>query len=333
MGIIKAGISAIRGAAADQWKEAFRAGEMGGELLMARGQKMTANSGSSDVITDGSVILVGEGECAIAVEGGKVIGIYDQPGENIFRSHESKGIFGGGLRAFAKDVGRRISFGGDVAVRQRIYYINTRELAGGTIRADGVPLRYRDPGKGIDMDGGVSCYGSYTFRITDPKLFYREAIRSEDGRSRRALLQQMDSEVLTALQPALAQLAKDGLHPNELLMSTEKLCEQLRQVMSDKWSGLRGIEVFSLALESVILLDKKQLNEMQQSSFYRDPKLAAGRMIDAASNALNLAADKAAVSALASAIMGKTDGWRCKCGAENTGKFCTECGAANHEQK
>lgn len=71
----------MRGAAADQWKEAFCAGEMGSDLLMARAKKLTgqnsANDGIGEVITDGSTIIVGEGECAIATEGGKVIGIYD----------------------------------------------------------------------------------------------------------------------------------------------------------------------------------------------------------------------------------------------------------------
>ena len=116
MGIIKATVTAVRGAASDQWKEAFCAGEMGNDLLMARAKKLTgqnsSNNGMGEVITDGSTILVGEGECAIATEGGKVIGIYDEPGEQIFRSQQSRGIFGGGLGAFMKDVGRRISFGG-----------------------------------------------------------------------------------------------------------------------------------------------------------------------------------------------------------------------------
>ena len=180
MGILKAGMSAIRGAAADQWKEAFIATEMGSDLLISRANRMTgqrsANQGSSEIITDGSIIIVGEGECAIATEGGKIISVYDRPGEHIFHSEQSSGIFSGKLSSFFKDVGQRISFGGDVTISQRLYYINTKELTGGTIRAEGIPLRYKDPTTGLDMDGGVSCFGSYTFRIVRPELFYRAAI-------------------------------------------------------------------------------------------------------------------------------------------------------------
>ena len=70
MGIIKATAIAIRGATADQWKEAFYAGEMGSNLLMARAKKLSgqnsANEGSGEVIMDGSTIIVGKGECTVA---------------------------------------------------------------------------------------------------------------------------------------------------------------------------------------------------------------------------------------------------------------------------
>jgi len=341
MGIIKAGMSAIRGSAADQWKEAFIAGEMGSDLLIIRAQRMTgersANEGSSEVITDGSFIIVGEGECAIATEGGKIIGVYAEPGEQIFKSNQSKGFFGGGLGAFLKDVGQRISFGGDITISQRLYYINTKELTGGTIRAEGIPLRYKDEGTGLDMDGGVSCYGSYTFRIANPALFFKAVIRSPEGRSRQDVLQQMDSEVLTALAPALAELTEEGVRPHELPQHTEALCEKLRQVMSDKWSGLRGIEVFSIGLESVVVLDANMLRDLQRDAVLQDPSMADGHIAGAQADAMRTAAgNESGAAAFVAAILGKPSaqhsGWKCKCGADNSGKFCVECGTAKPEE-
>ena len=325
MGIIKASITALRGAAADQWKEAFCAGEMGRDLLMARGQKMTgqnsSNADSGEVITDGSTILVGEGECAIVTEGGKIIGVYDQPGENIFHSNQSSGIFSGGLGAFLKDVGNRISFGGDAAIHQRVYYINTKELSGGTIRAEDIPIRYKDPRTGLDMDGRVSCRGSYTFCITDPERFYKAAIRSAQGRYRTELLQQMDAEVLDTLAPALAELTAEGVRAKELLTSTAPLREKLRKAMQDRWSGQRGIEVYSIALESLRMEDTGKMNVLQESAAYQNPTLAAGRITGAAANALQTAAANVN-GAPAVAVL-----WKCSCGSGNSGKFCTECGA------
>lgn len=331
MGIIKAISAAMRGAAADQWKEAFRAGEMSSDLLMVRAEKIAGQGGSNSVITDGSAIIVGEGECALATEGGKIIGIYDQPGEQIFRSQQSRGIFSGGLGAFMKDVGRRISFGGDVAVYQRLYYINTKELTGGTIQAEGVPLRFKDPVTGLDADGSITCRGSYTFRISNPELFFKAAIRSLDERDRKYLLKQMDSEVLTALGPALAQLTLEGIRPSQLPLHTEALCEKLRQVMSDRWSGLRGIEVFSAALESVEVLDAAMTRELQKAAVLKDPSMAAAYMTGAKGAAMQAAAaNPSGMSPLAVAILqGPTvpqDKWICVCGAENSGRFCTQCG-------
>jgi len=335
MGIIKASMSALHGAAADQWKEMFTAGEMGSDLLMTRAHRITgqngSNKGSSDVITHGSIILVGEGECAIATEGGKIIGIYDQPGEQIFRSHNSSGIFGGGIGAFVKDVGRRISFGGDITISQRLYYINTKELSGGTICAERIPLRYRDSAAGLDIDGGVSCYGSYTFRIVNPERFFKAALRSIDGRSRRELLKQMDSEVLTALSPALAKLTADGVRPSELPQHTETLCEKLRQVMSSQWSGLRGIAVSSVALESVNVLDAAMIRQMQRDNTFKNPLMAAAHLTGAKADAMQTAASNGTgtpvwgIGRLGNSSV-KCSKWKCRCGFENTGKFCTECG-------
>lgn len=335
MGIIKATVTAIRGTAADQWKEMFCAGEMGSDLLMIRAKKLagqsSSNAGSGSVITDGSIIVVGEGECAIATESGKVIGIYDQPGENIFKSDRSSGIFGGGLSAFMKDVGNRISFGGDVVIAQHLYYINTKELTGGTIRAENIPLRYKDSNTGLDMDGSISLHGSYTFRIVNPELFYRAAIRSVDARSRKVLLKQMDSEVLTALTPALARLTEDGIRPNEFIQHTEVLCEKLRQTMSDKWSGLRGVEVFAVALESVTIQDIATVRTLQRDAVFQDPSMAAAYSTGAAADAMEKAAANASGTANVTAAIAFTHnrGWRCICGTDNEGKFCTECGTKN----
>ncbi len=336
MGLFKAGIGALGGVLEDQWKEVFCAGEMGSDLLMTRAKKMTgqnsSNNGIGEVITDGSTILVGEGECAIVTEGGKVIGIYDEPGEQIFRSQQSSGIFGGGLGAFMKDVGRRISFGGDAAIHQRLYYINTKELTGGTIQAENVPLRYKDPKTGLDLDGRLSCHGRYTFRIADPERFYKAAIRSTKGRYRTELLEQMDAEVADALIPALSQLTEKGIRPVQLLTATEPLRTKLCELMSEHWSVLRGIEMLSIALDSIILPDVDKLQVMQEAAVYQDPAIASGRITSATANAMQTAAaNEAVVSTLVATRKPSIENreWKCRCGAGNTGKFCTECGAKN----
>lgn len=175
MGIIKAFGTAVSSAAADQWKECFYCGSMEGGLLQTRGVRMesarSVNRGSSDVITDGSLIIVADGQCAIATESGAITGVYDRPGENIFSSKRSAGIFSkGGVGSLIGDIMSRAQFGGDIVpVTQRLYYINTLEIPGSPFEVNApIPFRFRDPNTGLDMDGGVFCAGMYSYRIADP---------------------------------------------------------------------------------------------------------------------------------------------------------------------
>ena len=95
MGILKAGAGALGGALAEQWLECFSCGAMGQGLLLTRGVKQIGENsanvkGEPNIISDGSVILVADGQCALAVEQGQVIGVYDTPGEHRFSSELTK---------------------------------------------------------------------------------------------------------------------------------------------------------------------------------------------------------------------------------------------------
>ena len=110
------------------------------------------------------------------------------------------------------------------------------------------------------------------------------------------------------------------------------LCEKLRQVMSDKWSGLRGIEVFSVALESVTVADLATVTMLQRDAVFQNPIMAAAHLNGATADAMEAAAANASGAAVMVAAVlddpsSQNRRWRCPCGAENNGKFCTECGA------
>jgi len=345
MGILKAGASAVRGAAADQWKEYFVCSGMADDDLMVSAKRVSselgANQGGSGVITDGSLIVVGEGECAVATDGGKILGVYDTPGEHIYRSEKSRGIFGGGLGSVAKDIGRRISFGGEVPCLQRVFYINTKEIPNISFSVEGAPLRVKDERIGLDFDGTVQCGGSYSFRIVDPEKYYKLAASSSMNRSARHITQQMNAELLTVIGPVLCELVKEGIRPSELPAHTETVCEKLTSALSEKWNDLRGIEVFSLGISTILVLEREMVRDLQRDAVFRDPTMAAAHLTGARGDAIQRTAENTSGSSwLAAAIMAKPQSgteepkketWICTCGAENKSKFCSECGKAKPE--
>lgn len=282
MGIIKAFGTAVSSAAADQWKECFYCGSMEGGLLQTRGVRMesarSVNRGSSDVITDGSLIIVADGQCAIATESGAITGVYDRPGENIFSSKRSPGIFSkGGVGSFISDIMSRAQFGGDIVpVTQRLYYINTLEIPGSPFEVNApIPFRFRDPNTGLDMDGGVFCAGMYSYRIADPELFFKNLSGNANAYYSSSVTPQMDSELLSALQWALALLSEKGMRPSQLIGCTQELCDSLNLALKESWSGQRGLAIASIALSSVDVVDINTMQLLQQSAALRPSHMGA----------------------------------------------------------
>lgn len=86
MGLIKAIAGAIRGEAADQWKEYFYCDAMNTDVLVVKGKKRiqgrfgSGNKGNDNLITNGSVVAVNEGQCMIIVDQGKVAEVCAEAG-------------------------------------------------------------------------------------------------------------------------------------------------------------------------------------------------------------------------------------------------------------
>ncbi len=377
MGLIAAGLGAVSGTLADQWKEYFYCDSLDAQTLVVKGQKRTSKrssntKGTENVITKGSLITVADGQCMIIVDQGKVAELCAQPGEFVYDSSTQPSIFSGSLGQSIietfKEIGRRFTFGGEVPKDQRVYYINTKELTGckyGT--ASPVPFRVVDQRAGIDMDICVKCFGEYSYRITDPILFYTNVcanVQSEYTRS--AIDGQLKTELLTALQPSFALLSEKGIRYSALPGHTTELAEALNMQLSAKWKKLRGIEIVSFGISSIKANeeDEKKIKQMQEAASYMNPNMAAARLVSAQAAAMESAASNSAGSATAFMGMGMAQqasglniqnlfamgqqqnmqamqnqsannvtsqaasSWKCvKCGTTATGKFCPECGS------
>ena len=369
MGLIKAIGGAVGGVFADQWREYFYCEALPASVLVRKGQKRTGakssnTKGEDNIISNGSVIAIADGQCMCIVEQGKVVDICAEPGEYTYDMSTEPSVFAGNLGTSILDsfktIGRRFTFGGDTAKDQRVYYFNTKELIGNKYGTAGsVPFRVVDERAGIDIDINIRCFGEYSYRLCDPILFYTNVCGNVAYQFTRTDIEsQLKSELLTALQPAFAKISAMGVRYSALPGHTAEMADALNDVLSEKWRGLRGIEIVSFGVSSVKAEeeDEKMIKELQRNAAFMDPTRAAAHLVGAQASAMqaaaanenagpamafmgmNMAQTAGGVNAQNLYAMGqqqaaqqpapapKTDSWTCSCGAVNTGRFCTECG-------
>lgn len=303
MGLIKSAWNAAKGTLADQWKEYFYCDALDADVLMARGEKhvsgRTANrKGEDNVITDGSHIAVANGQCMIIVEDGRVIDACAEPGAYTYDTGTSPSVFGGdfveGLKGIAREAWRRFEFGGGAGRDQRIYYVNIKEISGNKYGTPNpVPFRVVDRNIGLDVDISVRCNGEYSYRIVNPMVFYANVCGNVGYVYTRDQIDSMlKSELLTALQPAFARISEMGIRYSALPGHTMELSEALNEVLSRKWTELRGIMVYSLGVNSVTASkeDEDMIRQLQKSAVMRNPNMAAAALAGAQADAMRIAA-------------------------------------------
>ena len=305
MGLIKARMGAIGGVLADQWKEYFYCESLTPDVLMAKGQKRTSSRGRSsntsaedNIISNGSVIAVNNGQCMMIVEQGKVVELCAEPGEFTYDKSTEPTIFTGDLKESVVDVfkrvGKRFTFGGDTGKDQRVYYFNTKEIIGNKYGTPSeVPFKTVDEGTGLKLTVRIRCFGEYSYKIVDPILFYTNvAGNAGDEYLRSQIDSQLKSELLTALQPAFAKISAMKIDYTELPGRTYELADALNSVLSAKWRELRGIEVVSFGVNSVKANeeDEAKIQKIQMGMAMSNPAMGAGVLVDAQADAMKIAA-------------------------------------------
>jgi len=370
MGLIKAGLGALGGTLADQWKEFFYCESIPNDILMVKGQKRISGrssntKGSDNLISNGSGIAVADGQCMIIVEQGKVVEVCAEPGQFTYDSSTEPSIFAGSLGQSILDtfktIGKRFTYGGDTGKDQRVYYFNTKEILDNKFGTKN-PIAFRvvDSRIGFDVDVSLRCNGIYTFRLTDPLKFYTEIGGNvTDSYSKDNLQDTMKTEFVSALGISIAKLSSLEIRPNQIPAYSDELEKYLNESLSEEW-GRRGIGDVKVAINPPTLTEEDQelLKTAQKTAMYRDPNMAAATLVGAQADAMKTAAGNSAgamtgfmgmgmamnaggVNAQNLFEMGKqqpaqapaADGWKCSCGEVNKGKFCPNCGAKKPEKK
>ena len=377
MGLIKAGAGALGGVLADQWKEFFYCDSLENDVLMVKGSKRVSGrssntKGSDNVISDGSGIAVADGQCMIIVEQGKVVEVCAEPGQFTYDTSIEPSVFTGNLGDSIKEtfrqIGKRFTYGGDTGKDQRVYYFNTKEIMDNKFGTAN-PFMFEVVNKRIGMSRTVQvrCNGIYSYKITDPILFYTKiAGNVADEYRRDEIDMQLKTEFISALQPAFARLTELELRPAQIPAHANELKDAMNASLKSDWTDRRGISVESIALNPITLTpeDMQKINQMEDAATLgSNPFMMAGRMTDANANAMEAAASNENGAMTGFMGMGMAmnanggfnaaamynagvqqqqqmaqqqaaapvDGWKCTCGATVSGNFCTECGAKKHE--
>ncbi len=307
MGLIKAATDAVFGTLADQWKEYFTCNALEQDVLMIKGLKNISSRSSSrygddNVISEGSGIVVADGQCALIVCQGVVTEVVAEPGLYTFNCHDEPSIFAGELnedliRDILNTMWRRFQFGGAAGRDQRVYYFNLKEITGNKFgTATPIPFRVVDRNIGLDIDVSVRCNGVYSFKITDPISFYVNVCGNVATQyDADTIAAQMKGEFLSALQPGFANLSNEGVRPSAIPAHVNELCAYMDAELSPKWTKLRGISIVSVAINSVTLPDEdaKLIRDLQSSAIMRDPTMAAAQLTAAQAQAMRTAAANA----------------------------------------
>lgn len=395
MGLIQAAKDAVTGMLADQWREYFYCDSLSEDVLVVKGQKRVTEGrnsntkGIDNIISNGSVVAVNEGQFMMIVDQGKVVEFCAEPGEFIYDASTEPSLFYGNLGENIKNtfsqVGKRFTFGGNTAKDQRVYYFNTKEIMGNLFgTANPVPFRVVDTNIGLDIDIAIRCNGEYSFRIENPLIFYTNVcanVTDEYNKKREPLIGQMKAELMTALQPAFAQISAAGVRYSAIPAHTMELSKSLNNILTEQWAERRGIKMASIAINSLKASeeDEAMIKELQRTKALTDVNMAGATLVSAQADAMRAAAanestgpmmafagmnmanfaggmnsnqlfsmgaqqnqQQAAMQQNAAgmgfgAVTGQQAapaagtpvcGWSCNCGtADNTGKFCRECGS------
>ncbi len=363
MGLIRALAAGASTVMADQWREYFSCDAMDNRTLVAKGQMKTKkrglfgarNKASEDIISNGSVISVNEGQVALIVSDGKIVDFCAEAGYYKWDASTEPSMLAGnffrGMIDSFKRIGYRFTFGGDTGAVQRVYYINVKEILDNKFGTT-TPMPYDDPYYKTALY--IRYFGQYTFKITDPVVFFSSiAGNVADTYSADLLAETARDEFMTALDSALAALSRDGVKFSQLPTRQREIARYMSETLDTEWRERRGIEIVSVALSKVTPDDesRRRIEEFDTNVMHADPGAMAGGMAYAQMRAMRDAAGNTAGAmtgfmgvGMAANAMGvggqstlldraealakeKDAGRRCpRCGKSAEGNFCPECG-------
>ena len=301
MGLIKVALGAVGEVISDQYKEFYTMDSFSDDILVKRARRntngRTANNGNEDIISNGSLIIIHDGQAMALVDQGEVVEFSAVPGHFVYNSSTEPSIFEGSLGENIKNtfkaMGRRIAFGGNTAHDQRIYYFNLKEIKN-NLYGTPTPVMFRavDKNIGLDMEVDLKCNGSFTYFLENPILFYKKLCANiKDEFNRKEIAGLLRDTFVTALQPALGKVAQLQIRPAQISDHIPELCAALKESLKTEWTE-RGIRLGEVYMNPPSMPDdqRETFRKLQTRAVLRNADMAAATLAEAQAEAMKTAA-------------------------------------------
>ena len=304
MGLIKAVTSSASQVVGDQFKEFVTMPQVDDKALVIRGtvNHGDANPGATDgIISNGSKIAVPEGYAMMIIENGAIKEFSAEAGEFIWDTSSEPSVFEGGffkgIGDSIKRIGDRITYGGQPAKDQRVYYINIKKVMNNHFGSQ-QPVTIQDP---IYESIEITFNGDYSFKVVDPTVLVAEVIGGNAADIVTAdevvggqLKTQFSSNVSTAISNLMIQ---NNVSFTQVQGYKNDIVKLMNDLLDDSWRSQYGLEIIDMALnvnaseesrEIVREMDKEIASTKRMGKAYSDNM--AGTMAAATGEAMKKAA-------------------------------------------
>ena len=274
MGLIQAVSGAVGGMLADQWKDFYTIPDglpSTAALFAAVPHGTNAGRGSntkasSNIITNGSKIIVPEGYGLLLFQDGKITGFAAEAGGYEWNSEDinSKSIFAGDgiVSPLIMQSWERFKFGGQPGAQQQAFFVSLKELPDNRFGTQSEI--YWDDGF-LKTQVGAVTRGSYTLKIVDPILFVKNFVPAsylQPGKvfdftdMDNAAAGQLFNEVVGSLAPAFSSYTNDpskGNRITKLQQDSLGFARSLSDAVEQgyQWKSDRGLAIVKTAIVSI----------------------------------------------------------------------------------
>ena len=255
MGLLRATTGSISQVVGDQFKEFITPATSDKTVLVQKGV-VNHGSGNSNptegIITNGSKIVIPEGYAMMIVDNGAIKEFSAEAGEFIWDQSSEPSVFEGGffkgIGDSIKRIGNRITFGGQPAHDQRVYYVNLLNITGNKFGSTNTETIF-DPVYGSVE---ITFFGEYSFKVVDPTILITNVLGSmpkDEVSVEEVVGGQLKMEFTSNVSTCIADLmTSNNISFNTVQKYKNEVVKVMNNLLDESWVKQYGLEIQDMAL-------------------------------------------------------------------------------------